>query len=237
VIGRSETADFARWPAPQMVLGAGPTDPPSVDIYTNGKTLYPGTETMHLMFPMAWQRNIDSSVVRTAVSVDGRLWSFLPGSNTVEPGPEGAWDGGCLFPGSGLVELPTDQVAMPFVGFTLPHKFPRLIPLGEVGLAVWPKERIGAIVAPEVGEFHTVPLKIPGETLYLNFQTQRSGHVKVEMVGVAGHSLDECDVLHGDHIKVPVTWEGNASLGVKAGQAVQLRFHLHAAKLYSFEFK
>jgi hypothetical protein len=44
-------------------------------------------------------------------------------------------------------------------------------------------------------------------------------------------------LLHGDQLKVPVTWKGDASLGLKAGQAVQLRFHLHAAKLYSFEFK
>ena len=54
---------------------------------------------------------------------------------------------------------------------------------------------------------------------------------------MAGRGLDDCDVLHGDHLKVPVTWKGDSSLGVKAGQALQLRFHLHDAKLYSFEFK
>ena len=73
---------------------------------------------------MIYHRNLDTSTVRVASSLAGRIWNFLPGRPVLEPGPEGSFDAGCLFPGAGLAEIPGDRVILPYIGFAVPHKFP-----------------------------------------------------------------------------------------------------------------
>ena len=237
MIGRSETEDFRRWPHPEMILWPMPSDPPWVDYYTNGKSMYPGTKTMHLMFPMIYYRNVDTSIMRMASSLDGRVWNFLPGGPALEPGSEGEFDGGCIFPGAGLAETADNRVILPYIGFAVPHKFPRLSPLGEVGLAVWPKQRLGAIVADEDGSFVTHSFQTEGRSLWLNFETPRGGSVRVEVVGKEGRGLGDCDPLFGNHLEQEVTWRGEPDLGVSPADSFQLRFRLRNAKLFSFEFR
>ena len=237
MIGRSETADFRRWPHPEMVLWPMPGDPAAVDYYTNGRSFYPGTQTMHLMFPMIYHRNLDTSTMRIASSIDGRVWNFLPGGAALQPGKVGEFDGGCIFPGAGLAEIPGDRVVMPYCGFAVPHKFPRLGPLGEVALAVWPKQRIAAIVADEDGYFVTNPLRAAGGELWLNFETSRGGSVRVEVDGVGGRGLGDCDPLFGNHLSKRVTWKGEQDIGVEPGGTFRLRFRLWGARLYSFEIR
>lgn len=237
MIGRAETSDFRRWPHPEMILLPNAQDPPWVDYYTNGRSMYPGTRTMHMMFPMIYHRNTDTSVMRVASSMEGRVWSFLPGGPALEPGREGEFDAGCIFPGAGLAEIPGDRVVLPYSGFAVPHKFPRLGQLGEIALAVWPKQRLGALVADEEGSFVTHSLISEGDRLWLNFETRRSGSIGVEVEDVEGRSLGESDPLFGDQLMKQVTWKGQASLGVKPGEPFRLRFHLRGAKLYSFELR
>ena len=237
MIGRAETTDFRRWPRPEMVLAPDSAEAPWVDYYTNGKELYPGTSTMHLMFPMIYHRNLDTSTVRVAASLAGRIWNFLPGGPVLEPGPEGSFDAGCLFPGAGLAEISGDRVILPYSGFAVPHKFPRLGPLGEVAFAVWPKQRLSALVADEEGTFVTNPLSSQGTTLWLNFDAGRNGSVRVEVVGVEERSLAECDTLFGDRLSKQVTWKGRPDLGIDPGESFRLRFRLRGAKLFAFEMR
>ena len=152
---------------------------------------------------------------------------------------DGSWDGGCIFGGIGLTALPDGRVVSPYVGYTYPHKFPRYERhMGRIGLAAWGKERLAAAVAEEEGEFVTGPLSSTGTQLFLNFQTQRNGYVKVAIEGgPSGRSLEECDVLFGDQAKKLVTWKGDGGIGVKAGDDFTLHFKLRAAKLFSFELR
>lgn len=235
VVGRSESpAVDVPWPAPEAVLWTDPRDLPSNDHYTNGKSLYPGTKTAHFLFPTMYQRFSDTSVVRMVGSLDGRNWMAIPGKDVLEQGAEGTWDGGCVFAGNGLAEIAGDRVALPYIGYALPHKFPRLERCGEVGLATWPKHRLSALVADEEGEFYTQPLQLPGESLFLNFHARRDGYVKVEAVDQEGRSLDDCDPLWGDCLRAPVCWKSQTALRQSAS-GVTFRFRLRGAKLYSFE--
>jgi hypothetical protein len=234
VIGRSEgTTLDAPWPAPEAVLWTDPADLPSNDYYTNGKSLYPGTKTAHFLFPTIYERFSDTSIIRMVGSLDGKNWLCVPGGNVVKQGIEGSWDGGCVFAGNGLAEIDGDRVALPYIGYALPHKFPRLERCGEVGLATWPSHRLSAIVSDEEGEFFTQPFKLAGDKLQLNFHARRDGYVKVEVVGQEGRALDDCDPLWGDRLRALVTWKGQPSISNSAG--VTFRFRLRAAKLYSFE--
>jgi hypothetical protein len=238
VIGRSDGATVdAPWPAPESIVWTDPGEVPSNDYYTNGKSLYPGTRTAHFLFPTIYTRFSDSSVIRMLTSLDGKQWMIPPGGESlIEPGPEGSWDGGCVFGGNGLAEIAGDRVAFPYIGYGLPHKFPRLVRCGEVGLATWPKHRLCAVVADEEGEFHTQPFKLSGNTLRLNFHVKRDGFLKVEVLGHNGRKLDDCDPLFGDAIGRQVTWKGQSAIrSTGGGEDVTFRFRLRSAKLFSFE--
>ena len=55
-VGRTETADFRRWPPVEPLLWPRLDESPSNDIYTNARTSYPGEPSIHLMFPMFYER-------------------------------------------------------------------------------------------------------------------------------------------------------------------------------------
>jgi len=239
-IGRTETRRLDEpWPVPEVALFPQPIhDRPADDYYISGYSRYPGTRTMHIMIPTIYKRHTDSTELGMAASMDGEYWTWLPGGPVLEPGPDGSWDGGCVFGGIGLTELPDGRVVSPYVGYIYPHKFPRYERhMGRIGLAAWKKHRIAAVVADEEGEFVTGPLSAKGTSLLLNFQTRRNGWIKVSVEGKSSRSLDNCDRLFGDQIQKQVTWKGDGNLGISPGEDFALRFHLRAARLYSFEVR
>ena len=238
-IGRTESKELKFMPVPRMMLFPEPNhDSPGDDYYINGYSRYPGTKTMHLMAVSVFKRFTDSTDISLAGSLDGRFWSWIPGGPILEPGAFGEWDGGCIFGGTQLTELPGDRVGFPYQGYAYPHKFPRYERhMGAIGLAVWEKERLAALVADEDGEFVTTPLSAKGDRLFLNFKTMRNGYVKVAVEGKDGRSLGECDPLFGDALKQEVTWNGEGGIGVAPGESFDLRIRLRSAKLYSFEIK
>jgi hypothetical protein len=235
-IARTETADITRWPAPELVLWTPPDADPSDDLYCNAKTIYPGSRTMHLMFPTVYRRRADTCVIRMASSLESQVWEWMPGE-ILRCGDDGTWDGGCLFAGSGLRETPGDKVVVPYCGYEYPHKYPRFGRFGQLGMAVWPKERLVALEAHEDAEFWTPEFILPGQTLHLNFDVKRAGYIQVEIEGVKGRKLADCDPLFGNSLKKQVAWKGNASLGVENDKPVPLRFRMRSAKLFSFEVK
>jgi len=235
-IARTETADITRWPAPKMILWTPVDADPSDDLYCNAKTIYPGTKTMHLMFPTMYRRRADTCVLRMASSLESQVWEWLPGE-ILRGGDEGSWDGGCLFGGSGLNEIPGDKVVLPYGGYEYPHKYPRFGRFGQLGFATWPKERLVALEAREDAEFWMPELTLAGETLHLNFNVKRAGYIQVQVEGVPGRKLENCDRLFGNSLKKQATWKGNGSLGVKPGTPVTFRFRMRRAKLFSFEVK
>lgn len=251
-VGRAETDDFTRWPLPEPVLWITPGDDPAADIYTNAATRYPGSPDQHLMFPAFYRRDTDTTEIHMASSQEGRQWSFLPGESVISIGSEGAWDGGCIFAAGGLVQAGNGQIALPVTGYLVPHKYPRSMPLGRMGLAIWPAERLSALEASGIGGFTTPQLIFSGGQLRLNLETRRAGEVLVEVAeaegapkpvpqsegpAVPGFSFAECDPICGDLPVHTVTWRGNADLSILAGRPVSLRFRLRAASLFSFRFE
>jgi len=236
-IARAETDDFRAWPVPETVLWPEAFEEPSNDYYMNSKSLYPGTTTMHLMFPAVYSRRHDAESLRMASSLTGKIWQWVPGGYVLEPGPVGSWDGGLVPGGCPLVEIGDSQVALPYTGYERPHKFPRQGGVGAIGLALWEKERLSALVADERGYFRTIQLKPNGRTLFLNFSTAPVGHVRVGVVGSATHSLQQCEALRGNELKYRVTWDGSEEVALDEDGALQLEFEMYSAELFSFEFR
>ena len=220
-VARAETEDFRHWPLPELLLYSGPDLHPSDDWYLNSKTLYPGTQDYHLMFPTLYRQANDTTQVRLFSSPDGVAWSQLRGGPVLSPGRSGSWDGGCIFAGVNLIPLPDDQVGLPYTGYLYPHKYPRnrstFVNRRFNAYALWPRERLAALEAQENGSFATLPLLSRGRKLRLNVQTQVAGEILVEVAGnqpsapgkpLPGRSFSDCDPITGDHLDHVVTWKG-----------------------------
>ena len=239
-IGRAETDDFGHWGPVLPVVWPRLDDPPDYDFYLNGYTRYPGLPEFQLMFPMVWHRYTERSEVRLYSSDDGAVWHQVPGGPVLEPGDAGAWDTEFIGSGKDLVPFGRDQVAIPYSGTPFPHKYPRWPAVWDAwkqGWAHWPRDRICALKADRVGEFWTVPILPAGRTIRLNFRTPMAGEIRVGIEGAAGRSIEECDPLVGDHAAKPVTWRGNADIGIGGEQPVSLHIRLCCADLFAVNFE
>lgn len=96
------------------------------------------------------------------------------------------------------------------------------------------------------GELVTKPFTFGGdanvEALHLNFATSAAGGVKVELQDAAGKpipgfTLEDSTELVGDDLDRKVTWKSNPTLQDLAGKPVRLRFVMHDADLYAFQFE
>lgn len=91
------------------------------------------------------------------------------------------------------------------------------------------------------GEITTKPLKFTGRRLSLNYATSAAGSLRVEIQDAAGNplpgfSLEDSDELFGDSIDQSVWWKESTDVSSLAGHEIRLRFVLHDADLFSFQF-
>ena len=94
----------------------------------------------------------------------------------------------------------------------------------------------------DAGEFITKPLVFNGHQLELNYSTSGAGRIRVELQdekgeAIPGFTLDDCNVIYGDHISRIVKWKGKTDISQFAGKVVRLRFVMNEADLYSLQFQ
>lgn len=236
-IGRSETSVFRSFPVSEVIYEATSDMQPSDVLYTSCRSTVPGAPDHHLMFPAVWHQDDDTTTLVLLSSRDGRLWQRVPGPPVLDTASFGKWDGGCVFAVPNLLELPDGSFALPYGGWNLPHKYARGQLQTLPGYAVWPKGRIVALEAVERGEFAMVALMPPGRKLLINALTKRAGEIRVQVDGVAGRSLDECDPIIGDQYRTVVTWKGQSDLGHEQGRPIRLRFRMEKTQLFGLEFE
>lgn len=239
-IGRAEAQDFCDWGPVEPLIWPSLDEPFSYDIYTNGRTEYPGLPGYHLMFPMVYHRNTQTSEVHLFSSTDGICWNRVPGGPVLSPGKPGDWDSEFIHSGGDLVPLGNSRIGNLYHGTSFPHKYPRwdgVLRAGRTAWAWWPKGRICAIVADEQGEFYTFPLVPAGRELRLNVRVRRGGEVRVGLVGIDGRTAEtDCASIYGDHLALPVHWNGQSDIGARDGDPVTLHFKLRSAELFGVEW-
>jgi hypothetical protein len=238
-VGRAEAEDFYHWGPVEPLIWPGLDGPLSDDVYTNGRTGYPGLPGYHLMFPMVYHRYTQTSDVYLFSSADGICWSRVPGGPVISPGAPGEWDSEFIVGGKDLVPLGNDRIGIPYHGTPFPHKYPRwkgVLEAGGRAWAWWPKGRLCAVTADGKGEFFTFPVIPAGRELRLNVRARRGGEVRVGLAGVAGRTVAESDPVTGDHLAVTVHWKGVSDIGVNSGEKVTLHFSLRAAEVFGFEW-
>ena len=241
-IGRSVSDDFRHFRSPEVIFWPDAGLAPYTTWYSNAKTTMPGAPDYHVMFPMAWDLTRDRFSFHLAASPDNVTWGFVPGEAVCEPGTIGSWNGGGVWPGHGMVELPGHRMGILCNGTTTPHKHPRRPPYGDLGWAYWQQGRLVALEAREEGAFALFPLMFKGRSVSLNVRTGMTGHIRVEALDqdgkvLPGRSFEDCDPICGDFLDRVVTWRSESDLGHKEGTAVKLRFRLRNTELFSVEFK
>jgi hypothetical protein len=242
-IGRTEGDDFRSFPISEVILETTPDMAPSDMLYANCRTFIPGAPDHHLMFPAIWHSAMDDTTsLALASSHDGKLWHWVPSSRVLETAPFGEWDGGCMFAIADLLELANGDFALPYVGYSVPHKYPRGQQKTSTGYALWAKGRLVGLEAPEQGEFATVAIVPPGRKLKINATTSLAGSIVVEVAGwdynpLPGRTFADANPLSGDLFRQPVTWKTGDDLGHADGTSVILRFKMRNAKLFGLEFE
>ena len=123
------------------------------------------------------------------------------------------------------------------------------------GWAVWPRDRLAALVADRQGEIYTFSMPAAGRELRLNVRTREAGEVRVgvlraegmvadgtdrlpdrEAIPVEGRGAEDCVCISGDHTAAVVRWRTGTDIGVQPGQSVMLHVSLRAAELFAFEW-
>jgi hypothetical protein len=242
-IGRMESSTFGDFPVSTPVIVPVPGETlPSDSFYTSIHTSIPGAPDIHLMFPTVWDTRDDTSSLGLWSSHDGIVWNRLPGPPVLDTAAFGEWDGGCVFSFPSLFELPNGDFALPYKGYNLPHKYPRGDMELYAGYAVWPKGRIVAVEADEIGEFSTVAILPPGGTLKINALTERAGGIRVELARmnndtIPGRSFEDCEPVQGDAFWQTVTWRGESDLMTPEGEGLVIRFRMDRAQLFGVEFE
>lgn len=211
----------------------------TADVYLNAYSGYPGLPEYPLMFPMIYDRYTQRSCIQSYTSHNGLQWNRVPGGPVVEPGESGDWDSEVIHVGKDLLPLGPERVVVPYHGTRYPHKYPRWKEVLKAGRRSWVCWPPGAAVCPQSGVGGNLlanPLRPAGREIRLNVRTRRAGEVRVEVVGVPGRSMADCDPVVGDSLSMAVHWQGEADVGAPADEPVRLHFKLRAAELFGFEW-
>jgi hypothetical protein len=240
-IGRSVSDDFRRFSLSELVASPRLDMTPSQVLYTNCYTTIPNAPDAHMMFPAVWDTASDTTFIEVMSSHDGKLWSYLSNSPILETANFGEWDGGCIFASPNLIELPDGDWVLPYTGFNVPHKYPRVKATKSTGYAVWKKGRLSCIEAAGRGEFTTVGIVAKGADIEINAKTKRAGSILVEVCDMQGNALPgrsfaKSVPLCGDLFRKRVTWKEHDDIGISAGEPVRLNIKMNQAEIYFVDF-
>ncbi|MFB3829070.1 MAG: hypothetical protein ACE15B_20045 [Bryobacteraceae bacterium] len=197
---------------------------------------------------------------RFAAGRDGIVWNTYDGRPFVPVGVQGEFDARRIYMVYGLApSLDGREMYMYYLGTNDTHGWERDDRnnrlLTAAGVAPQPLRRaisrvtlrrdgfVSLRAGRAAGEFVTPPLRMEGKQLVLNVDTSALGEVQVEIqdesgAPLAGFSLAESDIIHSaNDINRTVTWKGSSDVSALAGKPIRLRFLLHDADLYAFQFR
>ncbi len=248
-IGRTASPTFDRFEAPTLVLQTDDNDPPDSDLYNPAACEYPYADGVYLMFPSLYRHSTDTLDVHLAVSRDGIHWSWPErGKAFVALGGDGAFDSGSLYMGQGMIRG-GNELWLYYGGSPLKHNETDLDALAKAeNRRVYSRvvSRLDGFVSVDAGDeeggFVTPLLAFRGTTLHVNAKTDAAGEIRVGLLDtagspLAGHALDDCIPIRGDHIETAVTWQGGSSRFDVDGKPVKLTVRMKNASLFAFQFK
>lgn len=176
--------------------------------------------------------------VLVGFSRDGFYWHRPDRSRflTVNPA-KGAWNWGNVQSVGGCCLIVKDKLYFYVSGRALGDRF--WDGNCHTGLATMRRDGFASMDADkEFGVLTTRSVRFKGKYLFVNVDAPE-GELWAEVLDLDGKVIqpftrDNCNPIVGDTTLQQVTWKGEDSLSVLAGQPVRFRFHLKNGNLYSF---
>jgi len=249
------------------VMARDDNDPPGVQLYTNAVSTYPAgadQASSYIAFPAAYQTfkgpewkdralngNDGTFDIQFASSPDGITWHRWR-QPYIAAGYHDGLNLRLVSMGQGLVRRGRNLYQY-FVGWPHTHGRPVVWDRDLDDRTEWLKKDLGGIycatqrvdgfVSMNAGfpgdRLTTRPLRLSGNELRLNLQTQGSGGVRVAVLDAAGQpiegfSKEDCEWINADSIDHVVRWRSGTDLTAVKDQPVRLEFTMRNARLFAF---
>ncbi|MGI8965042.1 MAG: hypothetical protein ACR2H1_03020, partial [Limisphaerales bacterium] len=244
-----------------VVLECDQDDPPETDLYAGQVFLYPWAHKVYLAFPTYYYHfkgderkhlsptglpgNIGIGEVQLAVSRDGIHWKRYRRPAYVKAG----WyrNSYCAWPWilQGMVRRGNSIYQYAYLR-TSGHGGMDLVKSANEypGFTLCEQQAdrfVGAEFDYTGGTITSAPFIFQGNRLTLNVDTGALGEGRVSILdadgkSIPGFSLEDCDILNGDHFDKVVSWKSREDVSSLAGKVVRLRLAMRGTKLYAFQF-
>jgi hypothetical protein len=235
-VARMESRDFESWSEPTIVLEGTPSN----SLYSMGVTPYQGLYigTLWIFAPQSESKGGPVIWPELAVSRDGIQWDRpFQGKMFIPTGPAGSGDFRQIRMSASLV-VRDDKIVLLYGQTDRPH---RTVDMRvEIGMAHLRLDGFAAMTAGEQpGSILTKPLRIGSGRLYVNADISPGGYLKAEILDQNGKprpglELSASTSLTGNTLRSPMVWKEITEIAHESNDAVQIRFVLKDAKLYSF---
>jgi len=263
-IARSESADFQKFPRPEIVLAPDDDDPGGrwgSGLYNSAAVLYPFAPRVYLFFPSVMEYATSLTAIQIATSRDGvridrRFREFYVPihPNARRLGDQIAYT---AYMGPGMIRV-GDELWQYGVELDVPHDgvwYGRRVPGGITRYV----QRLDGFFSLDAratpGTVTTKAFLLRGKTLRLNANASLAPAVRreanseetasgsetylsslvVEVLGQDGQVLAASEPIHGDGVALAPVWRERKDLVELIDRSVQLRFTLKRAKLYAFQ--
>jgi hypothetical protein len=241
--GYAESQDFVHWSDTYLMLTTDEQDHPQDQIYSMRIFRY---ESVYVGLPKIYHVATDQCDLQVAFSRNARHWERPDRTPFVANSPtRGDCDHGNIDDAGDPIRV-GDELWFYYSGRACLHQEEPRDTDGSLCLATL---RVDGFVSLDAGGQEGVlltrPLRLQGESLYLNAEAQ-GGEIRVEVVEGKDEAADgpikalspfvraNCTPLTADRVRQPVVWERSPGLGALGGRPVRLRFYLRNARLYSF---
>jgi hypothetical protein len=248
--GLTRTKDFRSWPVADLVLSPDPQDDPEDSFYGTSYFRYPNNPKLHCAMVEIYHQVADCNDAQIAFSRNMTHW-IRPERRAIIPnGEPGSDDSGGARPWGGLYILSDGNWAYMYRGHVGLHNYresePHIArPPGVLMIARWKPHRFVGIEADREGRMTIKALKRSRDELRLNFACKPGGSIVAELLRtetsrihpdadpIPGFSFAESDLLTGDSLNAPMTWQGKSDLS-EIGDTVAIRLKMFQAKLFAF---
>jgi len=254
-INRTESEDFSRFPPSEPVLESNPLEPPDWDLYCSGYSRWPGATSAHLMLLSLYQRTPDVINVHLATSRDGRTW-HRPLGRSPWVGSVPSWPDPyrSVYACAGVIPTAPGEWSTYLGVHPCGHNeppTPEQDARSRIVRAVVREDGFVSLSAEGHGTFWTVPFELTSDSIRVNVRTASSGFLRCKIMAAAvgdtaqgnregrtveGFAMEDCTVVSGNHLDVPLVWSGSSDVSRLRGQTIRLKFELYQADLYAIRF-
>lgn len=245
---RTTSWDFRFWESePKMVLEPDAKDPPQVQFYALGSSMYGNYELGTL-----WHYKTEAKDLSTwhmngqqhtelAYSRNGYCWHrAAQGQPFIPHGTAKQWDGGNLQCASQPVFL-DDEIRYYYTGTDRKHSmnWEHQPHTAGLGMASIKPDRFVALESSTAGsDLLTAAFALGGPQIFVNAAVARRGELRVEVLSgdgrpIKGYTATRCLPISGDKTSHAVLWQGHGDVKALVGKSVRLRIRSTSSRLFS----